>query len=166
MSRRQRTIEFIVLAPVFLLMLPLALILIPATCLVNAFQSAILRLRLRHAWPAQTWILLAYTQSDLWAPFLELEVVPRLGTGCLVIDRSRSDWKQRYPIEAKAIEHWGGYHENNPLVILFPPWRPVQIVRLYQAFRDKKHGKPKTLDAELARLFALVQAQHARPASL
>lgn len=162
MSRRQRALEYIVLAPVFLLMLPLALVLLLATCLINAYQSAILRLRLRLTWPAQTWILLAYTQSDVWAPRLESEVIPRLGNACIAIDRSTPDWKQHHPNEARAIDHWGGHYEHNPLVILLPRWRPAKVVRLYKAFLDKKHGKPQALETELARLFALVEAQHAR----
>ena len=158
MSRRQRGWEYIVLAPVALLMLSLAMVLVPASYFVYVCQSAILRLRLRYAWPAQTWILLSYTQSTVWAPTLESEIIPRLGGACITVDRSSPDWKRRRPAEARAIEHWGGYYEHNPLVILFPRWRPARTVRLYKPFKDKKRGKPKTLDAELARLFALVDA--------
>jgi hypothetical protein len=169
MGRRLRIWEYVILTPIFLLMLPLGLVLLSATYLVHMCQSIVLRLRLRYAWPAQTWILLSYTQSAVWAPFLEFEIIPRLGKACMVIDRSSPDWKQRHPIEAKAIEHWGGYYEHNPLIILLPRWRPAKVVRPYKAFLDKKHGKPQALETEFARLFALVEAQqsrHDRPSSL
>ena len=72
-------------------------------------------------------------------------------------DRTQPDWKARFPVEARAIEHWGGNHENNPLVILFPRWRTVKAVRLFEAFRAKKHGKEGTLAFEVDRLLSLVE---------
>ena len=53
------------------------------------------------------------------APYLENEVLPRLGDACVAIDRSRPDWKARHLAEARAIAHWGGY-EHNPWSCSFP----------------------------------------------
>jgi hypothetical protein len=142
-----------ILLPVYLL---LVLILLPAIGLPYVYRSLTIRWRLRRAWRAGQWILLSYTQSAVWAPYLENEVIPRLGDACVAIDRSRPDWKARHPAEARAIAHWGGYYEHNPLVVLFPRWRPARRIRLYHAFRDSKHGKPGALQVQLDRLYGLV----------
>lgn len=157
MNRALRLLEWLVLALVVPPMIFLALIILPAVGLVYAYHSLTLRWRIRRTWPRGTWILLSYTQSAVWAPYLEAEVIPRLGEACIAIDRSRPDWKQRFPVEARAIAHWGGYYEHNPLVVLFPRWRPAKTVRLFHAFRDLKHGKPKALNTDLDHLFALVK---------
>lgn len=122
----------------------------------KAYLSWSIRRTLRRAWPADTWILLSYTQSPHWAPYLESHVIPRLGQACVVVDRSQSDWKHTFPGEARAIEFWGGQRAHNPLVILFPQWRRTKVVRLYDAFLDHKHGKDGALNSTVERLFLLV----------
>src|SRR5690606_33354443 len=116
-----------------------------------------IRRALRHTWPPNKWILLSYTQSKVWAPYLESELIPKLGDACLAIDRSRADWKDKFPLEARAIEFWGGGRSYNPLVILFPKNGGVEIVRLYDEFQDMKHGKDKPLESKVVYLFSLVE---------
>jgi len=162
MNERLGKLKCLLLVPVVVLIIALAIPFLIAMAAVWSWRSCAIRWRLRRTWPSGTWILLSYTQSAVWAPYLESRVIPRLGAACVAIDRSQPDWKVQYPAEARAIAHWGGYREYNPLVVLFPKWQPAITLRLFAAFRDKKHGKDGPLEAEVNRLFSLVD-EHAPP---
>jgi hypothetical protein len=49
---------------------------------------------------------------------------------------------------------WAGDHEFNPLAIVIPADGSVRVIRFWQAFRDYKHGKHRTLRAAEAELGA------------
>ena len=162
MDHAKRLPGWIVLALFLPLAILIGLLILPALRLVYAYRSLTIRWKLRRAWPTGQWILLSYTQSAVWAPYLENEVIPRLGDACIAIDRTQPDWKERFPVEARAIDHWGGNRSYNPLAILIPRWGMVKTVRFFEAFRAKKHGKYGPLATEVARLSSLVET-YGRP---
>lgn len=68
-------------------------------------QRAQICRQLHRHWPAHVSAVLVYSQSPRWAPAIERELLPLLGTRCIAIDRSREpDWKRRYAPEIRAVE--------------------------------------------------------------
>jgi hypothetical protein len=113
--------------------------------------------RLRASWPENKFVLLGYTQSAVWAPFIEQTLVPRLGEVVVCIDRSKNAWKRDNPVEARALSFWGGIRSNNPIaVVIRKPWR-VRVFRFYTAFQQFKHGKPRQLETLTAELLSCVE---------
>lgn len=111
----------------------------------HAMMSVWLASRLRAAWPSNKCVLLGYTQSPVWGPFIEQSLVPRLGDTVVSIDRSKETWKREHPVEARALSFWGGLRSYNPIaVVIRNPWR-VRVFRFYKAFQQFKHGKPHEL---------------------
>jgi hypothetical protein len=56
------------------------------------------------------------------------------------------------------FEHWSGEKEYSPMVILVPPKGKVKTIRLFQAFKDLKHGKAELLHDLEKRLLAEIHA--------
>jgi hypothetical protein len=118
-----------------------------------------LAIRLRGSWPANKFVLLGYSQSPVWAPFIEQSLVPQLGEVVVLIDRSKETWKREHPIEARALSFWGGMRSYNPIaVVIRRPWR-VRVFRFYKAFQQFKHGKPRELDTLVSDLLASVKEE-------
>lgn len=113
--------------------------------------------RLTIAWPPQKFVLLAYTQSHLWAPYIERELLPTIAEHCIVVDRSRDDWKHRFRVECKALSFWGGRRSYNPIAIVVRPWYRVQVFRFYEAFKDLKHGEPAALERKTRELVQYIR---------
>ena len=130
--------------------------LIALAWLGHVVASAWLASRLRAAWPANKFVLFGYTQSPVWAPFIEDSLMPQLGDSVVSIDRSEEGWKRNYPIEARALSFWGGIRSYNPIaVVIRSRWR-VRVFRFYKAFQQKKHGKPRELEALVAEFLSHV----------
>ena len=62
-----------------------------------------------------------------------------------------------------AFRYFGGYREFNPMVVVFRPFRRTSTFRFWQAFRDNKHGKTKTLDETIRGLFEYLTASGYAP---
>ena len=100
-------------------------------------------------------LLLVYSNSPTWQGYIEENWLPRLDAIAVVLNWSeRSTWAERHPLEADIFEAWAGEREFNPLAIIIPVDGPVRVIRLWQAFRDNKHGKDRTLRAAEAELGA------------
>lgn len=113
--------------------------------------------RLRLRWPSDKFVLIAYTDSEVWAPYIENVLLPQIGQSCVVINRSRSDGKRQYPSEKAAISFWGGLWNYNPLAVVLRPWGRPRVFRLYHPFLEMKHGRPAALEAEVKALKQCVQ---------
>jgi hypothetical protein len=113
--------------------------------------------RLRARWPAGKFVLLAYTDSELWAPYIENTLLPQIGDHCVVVNRSREDWKRRYAAERQALSFWGGLRSYNPIAVVVRPWGRVRVFRFYDAFQQLKHGQPGALDTKAAELVGCVR---------
>jgi hypothetical protein len=98
-------------------------------------------------------LLLVYSNSPNWQEYVEENWLPQLKSISVVLNWSeRRTWAQRHPFEADIFRTWAGGHEFNPLAIIIPPEGSVRVIRFWQAFRDYKHGKDRTLRAAEAEL--------------
>jgi hypothetical protein len=110
----------------------------------------------RNRWGGQgKRLLLVYSKSPNWQAYIEENWLPQLESVAVVLNWSeRSIWSERHPFEAHIFRTWAGDREFNPLAIIIPPDGPVRVIRFWQAFRDYKHGKDRTLRAAEAELEA------------
>jgi hypothetical protein len=100
-------------------------------------------------------LLLVYSRSPNWQAYVEENWLPKLESIAVVLNWSeRSTWAERQPLEAEIFRSWAGDREFNPLAIIIPADGPVRVVRFWQAFRDYRHGKDRTLRAAEAELEA------------
>jgi hypothetical protein len=98
-------------------------------------------------------LLLVYSNSPNWQAYVEERWLPRLESLAVVLNWSeRSTWRERHPFEAGIFRAWAGDREFNPVAIVIPADGPVRVIRFWQAFRDYKHGKDRTLRAAEADL--------------
>ena len=105
-----------------------------------------LQARVKQTWPKGKFVLLAYTNNRKWVPYIEEQLLPRIGDVCVIVDRSDAQWKERFPLEANVISHWGGFREHNPLAVIFPAGERPRVIRFYKAFQDVQRGKRERLE--------------------
>ena len=156
-SRIGNVAKWIIASPIIVLMivvaLPLAFLLYVGRFLGHLWYVA----RLRSSWPSGKFVLLAYTESELWAPYIERELLPQIGEHCVVVNRSRESWKRDFPAERGALAFWGGWHSYNPIAVVLRPWGLVRIFRLYEPFKERKHGRPSELERAAGELIRCVR---------
>ena len=142
-----------------IVVLPILLLAIPFLA-VGAWLAKRKRRRLQrefhNRWGEQgKRLLLVYSKSPNWQAYVEENWLPQLEFIAVVLDWSeRSTWAERQPFEAEIFRTWAGDREFNPLAIIIPADGPVRVIRFWQAFRDYKHGKDRTLRAAEAELAA------------
>lgn len=111
-------------------------------------QRARIRRQLHRHWPAHVSAVLVYSQSARWAPAIERELLPLLGTRCIAIDRSgEPDWKRRYAPEIRAVELWHGDPARQAVVLLLPRAGQPQSVALPSADGSDAPAWQAMLDA-------------------
>ena len=102
-------------------------------------------------------ILFVYSESPNWQQYIETNIVPRIDKKAVLLNWSkRSEWKNKKPLEAKILEHWGGEREFNPLAVVFMPKGMVKVIRFHKAFKDYKHGKEALLSNKEAELYGIL----------
>ena len=138
-----------VLAPVLLVLLVVALPLIAVGLAHDRWQRAKLRRAFMAQWgQAGKDVLLVYSDSPHWKDYVETQWLPRLQSRVVLLNWSeRAIWTDRHPLEAAIFRRWAGNREFNPIAIVMPRRGPVKVVRFWQAFRDYKHGKDRSLRA-------------------
>ena len=127
--------------------------------------------------------LLVYSNSPHWQRYVEEQWLPRIGQRLVILNWSeRARWNREHPFEARIFRRFAGDREFNPLAVIFlarephatfrawlraikardplgmlaPSVRDVQVIRFWKAFRDFKHGKETALRAAEADLFAAI----------
>jgi hypothetical protein len=142
----------IVVLPILLLALPF----LGAGAWLDRRKRRRLQREFHRQWGGQgKRLLLVYSNSPTWQGYIEENWLPRLDAIAVVLNWSeRSTWAERHPLEAAILQAWAGEREFNPLAIIIPVDGPVRVIRLWQAFRDNKHGKDRTLRAAEAELGA------------
>jgi hypothetical protein len=96
-------------------------------------------------------VLLVYSNSPHWKPYIDQRWLARWGARAVVLNWSeRKSWERSRRPEAALFRAFAGQREFNPLVIIVPPsGRHAHVVRVWRAFRDLKHGNARKLrDAE------------------
>jgi hypothetical protein len=103
-------------------------------------------------------VLFIYSDSPNWKDYVETNILPRLEPHVVTLNWSqRQDWQRRKPFEARLFQHWAGETEFNPMALVFAPTGSVRDVRFWQAFRDFKHGKDRSLKQAEQLLFSEVE---------
>jgi hypothetical protein len=98
-------------------------------------------------------LLLVYSNSPNWQAYVEENWLPRLESMAVLLNWSeRGTWRERHPLEADIFRAWAGDQEFNPLAIVIPADGSVRVIRFWQAFRDYRHGRDRTLRAAEAEL--------------
>jgi hypothetical protein len=114
--------------------------------------------RLTAAWPSGKFVLLAYTESELWAPYIEKELLPQIEQHCVVVNRSRENWKRQFHAEQRALSFWGGWRAYNPIAVVLRPWGRVRVFRFYEPFKELRHGDRSSLETMSRDLVRCVRA--------
>ena len=142
---------FLVLAVFLLAIAPVLLPVLAIWWPTQLARGRWLRYRWDHTWSSKgRRILLVYSRSPTWQPYIETRWLPRLQDRIVTLDWSeRNTWPRwAAPLEVKVFRYWQGEAEFNPMAIVFPERGRVRTLRFWQAFRDFKHGK----DEELRRI--------------
>ena len=156
-SRIISVVRWVILAPVIAV---LAVVLLPFIFLlfVGRFLGHLWYVgRLRASWPSGKFVLIAYTESELWAPYIENILLPQIAEHCVVVNRSRESWKRQFRAERGALSFWGGWRSYNPLAVVLRPWGRVRVFRLYESFKHLKHGQSSPLEEAVAQLVRCVR---------
>lgn len=91
-------------------------------------------------------VLYVYSNSPNWLEHIEMEVLPRLRHGTIVLNWSdRRSWRF-FSLASFVFRHFGGYREFNPMAVVIRPFRLSKVFRFYKAFKDLKHGRAVTLE--------------------
>ena len=135
---------FLVLAVFLLAIAPVLLPVLAIWWPTQLARGRWLRYRWDHTWSSKgRRILLVYSRSPTWQPYIETRWLPRLEDRIVTLD-----WSERCDLRAEGARYWRGEAEFNPMAIVFPERGRVRTLRFWQAFRDFKHGK----DEELRRI--------------
>jgi hypothetical protein len=132
--------------------LPIALVYLAARLAVTLLLQAVVWA----TWyPRGRYALVVYSDSPIWGPYFEREILPAVGGRGVVLNWSeRKRWKWSLPV---ALFHaFAGSREFNPVAIVFPPLRWPRRFRFYQAFRAMKHGKPGQVEETRQQLLQLL----------
>jgi len=90
-------------------------------------------------------VLFVYSNSPLWQPYIENNIVPRLPRGSVVLNWSeRRRWRW-WSLSAAVFYFFGGSREFNPLAVVVQPLCWGRAFRFWRAFRDVKHGNRDAL---------------------
>lgn len=153
MTRVRRLLIIVLAVPALLLILPVLLIALG----VGTVYGAYLRLRFRLRWGAGRPALLVYSDSPHWKSYIEANWLPQLGERAVVLNWSeRSQWNRSHRLEAAVFRHYAGTQEFNPIGIVLSGWRPAEVIRFWQPFRDFRHGRPGPLRQAEARFGELL----------
>jgi hypothetical protein len=141
----------------FLIVFLLLVVFVVAAYIRYRLRGALLLKQIRSSWPREKVALIAYTKNRKWSPHIDERILPEVEKCAVVIDRSDAQWKERYPLEERAIRYWAGRREYNPVVIAFLPNVKPRVFRFYEAFQDARRGHHESLERQTASLLALLK---------
>jgi hypothetical protein len=137
--------------------LPILVPMLALYWLYRVIEEMMLSTRVNNTWPHGKTVLVAYTNSAAWRPYIEGDLLPRIGAAAVVVNRSLPDWKIKFPLERTMLRVWGGDLRANPVVIVRAGRFKVRVFNLYDAFRAAQHGKPEELARTVDEILALSQ---------
>lgn len=123
-----------------------------------ALTVCFLHLALWITWvPRGKRVLFVYSNSPVWQPYVEENILPRLPKGSVVLNWSeRRNWN-RWALSSLTFRTFGGRKNFNPLAVVVRPLRGVRVFRFWQAFREYKHGRDASLKRLEHDLFSLLR---------
>lgn len=128
-----------------LVIVPMAILLLLVADRVRRWRINAAVRGFQHQFPGKD-LLLVYTDSPHWAPYIEDKWLPRWGARAVALNRSRP-WSPDRPEVALWRALIRQYDEHTPLAVVLPRHGPPKVVRLFKAFRDHKHGRGQRLKA-------------------
>ena len=162
MTRVWRLLIGVLAGAALLLILPFLVIVLG----VGAAYGLWLRLRFRHRWGPARRAVLVYSDSPHWKRLIETTWLPYLRERAVVLNWSeRESWARLHRLEAAVFRHYAGTREFNPVAIVLSGWRPAEVIRFWQPFRDFRHGRPGPLRQAEARLGELLDVSLAGESS-
>jgi hypothetical protein len=105
---------------------------------IRRWYQRLLARRFRRAYGGKD-LLIVYTDSPHWKEYIESKWVDRWRERTVTLNRSRP-WSRKQP-EAALWLAVAGIVEHTPLAVVVPRKGKFQVIRLFVAFRDFKHGK-------------------------
>ena len=138
---------------------PLVIVLLPWVVLVLAVWCVAAIAVLVAVWmtwcPRRRYALVVYSNSPIWQPYFDEQVLPAIGNRGVVLNWSdRTRWK--FSLSVASFRMFAGRHDFNPMVIVFPPFRWPRRFRFYEAFRTFKHGHHESVERIRTDLFELL----------
>ena len=133
-------------------------VLVAGAYIRHRLRGAVLLKQIRSTWPPEKVALIAYTKNRKWSPYIDERILTAVAKCAVVVDRSNAQWKQRHPVEERAIRHWAGRREYNPVVITFIPMQNPKVFRFYEAFQDTRRRRHEKLERQTASLLAALEA--------
>ncbi len=127
-----------------LVFIPLILVVVPVYVIVILVKTFYLKVWVWFKYVKNgTRILFIYSNSAIWQTYIEENMLPLLPPDATVLNWSdKKRWSRH---ELALLHHFGGETEFNPSVIIFASFWKVKCIRLYQAFKDYKHGNDQAL---------------------
>ena len=148
MSRRKETTsEKLRQAALVILLLPIILPLSAIGFTLFLLHRVVLYLLVWIVWlPKGKDTLLVYSDSPIWRDYMIQEVLPLVQERAVVLNWSeRSNWR-RWGFSVYIFRSFAGGQKYNPVVMLFRPFRRVQIFRFWSAFKDWKYGQTDSVN--------------------
>ncbi|QDT04729.1 hypothetical protein K227x_31240 [Rubripirellula lacrimiformis] len=130
-------VAVVLLAPVFLLIIPLLLAWLVCMLVYGAALTFIVWL----LWGARGIdTLVVYSDSPHWRDYMTDSVIPRLQGRAIILNWSERRHWRTLSLPVAVFRFFAGDREYNPIVIVLRPFRYPQAFRYWQPFRDRKHG--------------------------
>lgn len=155
--RRHTWLWWLGVAPLVVLLLAVALPLALAYVAAWLVVTLLLQVVVWITWyPRGRYALVVYSDSPVWGPYFERELLPAVGPRGVVLNWSeRKRWNWSLPVALFRV--FAGSREFNPIAIVFRPFRWPRRFRFYQAFRARKHGNPEEVDEMRQQLLQLLE---------
>jgi hypothetical protein len=91
-------------------------------------------------------VVFVYSDSPLWKPYIEREILPRLPADCEVLNWSgRAGWKW-WKLPVLAHRAFAGSREHTPIALVFKRFRLVRVFRFWNAFQRSRRGHEEMLN--------------------
>jgi hypothetical protein len=138
---------------------PLLAVLLPFVVVAGVLRLVTAVFLLLVVWltwcPRGRYVLVVYSNSPIWREYFEQNVIPTVGSRCVVLNWSdRKQW--RYSVQVALFKLFAGTRNFNPLAIVFQPLRWPRRFRFYPAFQAFKHGRPEEVERMRLELFELL----------
>ena len=159
-ARRGRNLRSILAIPLFLILLPVLVVVLPVYLLARWAKGRVIVWGFRRTWGRQGKVaVFVYSDSPNWKEYIETEVLPRIADRVVTLNWSqRAQWTAPRSVEVRVFRHWSGDHAFNPMAIVVPHRGPVRTIRFWEAFRDFKHGKVESLRQQEQVLYESIQS--------
>ena len=132
---------------VLILLSPILVVLVPIYLALSFSFGLALHIAIWIWWCTRgKYVLLVYSNSPVWQPYFESQVLPTLEGRAVVLNWSeRATWHS-LSLAVLAFRYFGGTRDFNPMAMVFRPGRFRRVFSFWGPFRDFKHGKPQQVE--------------------